>query len=188
MLEAKRYPSACSLAILSIEEAGKFPILRQLACAKNKNAANVAWRAFNNHREKNAHWIFADEARKGAKTLLEFNKLYDRASNHPTILDTLKQIGLYVDCYGDAHWSAPEDVIDETIAKTAVRTSGVMLPKKEVTAREIELWVLHLGQDWNNRIAVEKYLAFEKAMIAEGLSEHSLEDVERFLGVAGKAA
>ena len=42
----------------------------------------------------------------------------------------------------------------------------------------------HLGQDWNNRRAVRKYMAFEKAMIAEGLSDHTIEEIEKFLGVA----
>src|SRR5262245_40971044 len=187
MLKAKRYPSACSLAVLSIEEAGKFPIMRQLACAKGKHALDAAWRAFSDHRQKNAHWIFADEVGKGARTLSDFNKLYDRASDHPIVLDRLKQIGFYVDCYGEAHWSAPEDVIDKNVAKSLVATSGIMLPKKHVTAREIELWIKHLGNDWNNRIAVAKFYAFEMAMIEEGLSDHSVEDIERFLGITRAA-
>jgi AbiV family abortive infection protein len=183
MLAGSRYPSACMLAVLSVEEAGKVPILRQLACAKDKQAANKAWRAFSDHREKNAHWIFSDEVRAGAQTLSDFNKLYDRESSHPEALDTVKQIALYVDCHGEGHWSEPDVVIDEVTAAAIVRISGVMLPKTDVTLREIELWIEHLGSDWNNRIAVRKYYAFEKAMIEEGLSAHTLEDIARFLGV-----
>jgi AbiV family abortive infection protein len=188
MLTANRYPSACVLAVLSIEEAGKVPILRQLACAKDKQAANKAWRAFGDHRDKNAHWIFSDEVRTGARTLNDFNKLYDRESDHPEVLDTVKQVALYVDCHGEGHWSQPDIVIDQATAAAVVRISGVMLPKERVTVREIELWVEHIGSDWNNRMAIGKYYAFERAMIEEGLSENTLEEVARFLGMTPEPA
>jgi AbiV family abortive infection protein len=56
MLAAGRFPTACSLAILSIEEAGKMSVLRELSCATNKARLNVAWRRYGDHREKNVQW------------------------------------------------------------------------------------------------------------------------------------
>ena len=37
-------------------------------------------------------------------------------SDHPYVLDQLKQIAFYTDCLGDAHWSIPDEVIDESPA------------------------------------------------------------------------
>jgi hypothetical protein len=41
LFEAKRYPSASSLAALAIEEVGKSPILRSLAVAKDADAIRM---------------------------------------------------------------------------------------------------------------------------------------------------
>jgi catechol 2,3-dioxygenase-like lactoylglutathione lyase family enzyme len=46
-----------------------------------------------------------DFAAKGARTIEDMRPIVDPNSNHPTVLDTIKQIALYTDCYGDAHWS-----------------------------------------------------------------------------------
>ena len=52
LLEACRYPSAASLAILSIEEAGKVSILRRLAVAKDDAEAVSCWRDYRSHTKK----------------------------------------------------------------------------------------------------------------------------------------
>src|SRR6266511_636276 len=57
LFREKRFPSSCSLAILSIEEAGKMAVLRELSCASTKARVNEAWRRYGDHREKNAQWI-----------------------------------------------------------------------------------------------------------------------------------
>jgi hypothetical protein len=38
LFEARKFPTACALAILSIEESGKLPFLREIACVKDKKA------------------------------------------------------------------------------------------------------------------------------------------------------
>ena len=43
LLDAGRYPTAASIAVLSIEESGKKSVLRGLAFAPNKEAQRSAW-------------------------------------------------------------------------------------------------------------------------------------------------
>ena len=67
LLNEKRYPSAASLAILSIEESGKGPILRELALAKDKKAILSAWQAYRSHTKKNVNWLLPQLAAGGAR-------------------------------------------------------------------------------------------------------------------------
>src|SRR6185503_6201514 len=57
MLDAKRYPTAAALAILSIEETEKVPTLRALSVARTKEELTLAWEDYRSHRVKNTAWI-----------------------------------------------------------------------------------------------------------------------------------
>ncbi|GAJ11010.1 unnamed protein product, partial [marine sediment metagenome] len=69
LLNSGRYPTALSLAILSIEESGKATILRRLAIAKDNASLNNSWKEYRTHTAKNAAWILPQLAAGGAKTL-----------------------------------------------------------------------------------------------------------------------
>jgi len=69
LLKNKRYPSAASLAILSIEESGKVSILRGLSVAKNSDDLKESWQEYRSHTKKNAAWIIADLLESGARKL-----------------------------------------------------------------------------------------------------------------------
>jgi AbiV family abortive infection protein len=180
LLEAKRFPSACSLAILSIEESGKMSLLRLLATASTDKRIKDAWRSYRDHQVKNAQWIIAELAAKGAKKLDDLSGIFDPNSDHPAVLDVIKQLGFYTDCYGKAHWSEPFDVIEDRLAKHIVWTAKILLPKRETSEREVQLWIKHVGAHWGTRDMARGALEFEKAMIAEGLSDRTIEEVERF--------
>ncbi len=74
--------------------------------------------------------------------------MFKEDAEHPYILDNLKQIGFYTDCLGNAHWSIPEEVIDEGIAKMVIYLAKIFVSKKEITEKEMELWIKHLGPVW----------------------------------------
>jgi AbiV family abortive infection protein len=174
-----RFPTACSLAILSIEESGKLAALRGIANAPPEQLKN-AWRGYRDHQAKNASWMIGDLAAKGAKTLQDLKPLFDPKSDHPAVLDVIKQLGLYTDCYGKAHWSEPSEAVEEALTRQILFIANIFLPNKETTQREMELWVEHLSQNWGTSAMFAGALAFQKAMIAEGLGEHTLEEVEQF--------
>ena len=61
-----------------------------------------------------------------------------------------------------------------------VSTARLLVPRGETTEREIELWIEHVGGHWNMPDMKRAVFEFEKAMLAEGLSDHTLEDLKRF--------
>ena len=112
LLEASRHPTAASVATLSIEEAGKVSILRSLVTARDNKEIKSIWREYRSHRAKNTMWILPDLAAKGAHQLMHLGEAVDKDGEHTAVLDAVKQIGFYTDCYGDRHWSMPSEVVD----------------------------------------------------------------------------
>ena len=144
LLDAGRYPTAASIAVLSIEESGKKSVLRGLAFAPNKEARRSAWRGYRSHRSKNAAWILPDLVAKGARDLDSLLPATDASAGHTALLDQIKQLGLYTDCLGDAHWSEPEKFVDENMSRPLVEIADMFARNEVVTVKEIELWVKHM--------------------------------------------
>jgi len=177
LIEAKRFPTACSLAILSIEESGKLSILRSIATAHSEKELRRGWTEYRDHRMKNAMWIIADLVTKGARALDDLKPIFDSESDHPAILDTVKQIGFYTDCNGQGHWSEPDSVVDERLAQNMLVVAEILMPKHETTEREVELWIAHVGPHWGTPEMKKGAVEFYKAMLREGLTEHRIEEV-----------
>ena len=106
LLNEGRYPTAASLAALSIEESGKRSVLRGLAFAPSEEILK-AWKDYRSHRSKNAAWILPSLVADGARDLDSLRLATDSSAEHTAVLDQVKQLGLYTDCLGDAHWSEP---------------------------------------------------------------------------------
>ena len=83
LIEAGRFPSAASLAILSIEESGKISILRSLALAKSDEDIADAWRDYRSHTKKNVTWLLPQLTEQGARKLDDFKPLFEESSDHP---------------------------------------------------------------------------------------------------------
>jgi AbiV family abortive infection protein len=172
LLGNQRYPSAASLAILAIEEAGKVSILREVALEKTPEERAKAWRRYRSHTKKNVAWILPQLVAEGAKRLKDLRPLFDEKSEHPRILDDVKQVGFYTDCLGKAHWSEPAVVVDEALARELVSIAEVLKPTAEVTTREIELWIKHVGPAWRGPMEWMKkaLLNWRAEMVEEGLA------------------
>lgn len=172
LLSNGRWPTAASVAALSIEEAGKVVILRRLLTAEDGQVAGL-WREYRLHTKKNVNWIFPDLVRDGARCLDDFRRMVDGSSDHPELLDALKQLGFYTDCLGNAHWSVPVEVVDEALATKLVRHAEILAPDRTITVRELELWVKHMkpfadGRDYERaKIALVDWYA---EMQTEGLA------------------
>ncbi|WP_440973307.1 AbiV family abortive infection protein [Pseudomonas koreensis] len=183
LVDADRLPSAVSLAILSIEEAGKISILRALAFAENEQDLKTEWRRYRSHTSKNLQWILPQLMASGARSLNDMRPLFDEDSDHPQLLDQLKQIGFYTDCLGSkAHWSIPEEVIDLDLAKMLVNTAEILSSGSQTTEREIALWIEHLGPVWkqSDREMKQALVDWYGAMQAEGLKEAGPNKMEQF--------
>ncbi len=187
LLNSGRYPTALSLAILSIEESGKATILRGLAIAKDNVSLKNSWKEYRTHTAKNAAWISPQLAADGANTLEDLSPIFNRNSPHPYMLDQLKQIGFYTDCLGEAHWSEPSDVIEEDLANLMVSIARIFTVNREVKVKEIELWIKHMSITDNGAYTSQKESLMhwyaemtELCLIPEG---STFEGFMKFIGV-----
>lgn len=183
LLASGRFPTAGSIACLSIEESGKVSILRQLATATSNVEVTEAWRSYRSHTRKNVQWLLPQLAMQGARKLDDLRPLFDEGSDHPYELDHLKQLGFYTDCLDKRRWSLPTEVIDEQLASMLVRTAKLLVSKREVSSQEIDLWMLYVGSapksDINQmkQALVDWYTAMQEA----GLRPQGSNEMERFI-------
>ncbi|MBI2089398.1 MAG: AbiV family abortive infection protein [Deltaproteobacteria bacterium] len=183
LLEGGSYPTAATLAVLSIEESGKTAILRELAVAKDAKEIGQLWKRYRSHTQKNVAWILPQLVAQGARHLEDFRSLFDAGADHTQLLDSLKQLGLYTDCLGRAHWSEPEKVVDDKLARQLVQVADVLSRSREITVREIELWIKHLKpvwrgpMDWMKKAVANWYADMQR----EGLVQTAADEMESFL-------
>lgn len=183
LLAAGSFPTAASLAVLAIEEAGKTSILRSLALAIDNVEIKNAWKAYRSHTSKNVMWLLPALASAGARKLDDLRTLFDPNSDHPYLLDQLKQLGFYTDCLGTRHWSVPTKVIDQDLARMLVTAADVLAKEKDVAEKEIELWIEHIGPVWKKSPTyMNKGLAdWYAAMQAVGLIPEGKNKMEQFI-------
>lgn len=183
LLDAGRLPSAAALAALSIEESGKVSILRALVLARSDKEVRKEWSAYRRHTKKNIQWLLPSLIADGARSLEDFRPLFDPGAEHPYLLDQVKQIALYTDCLGEAHWSVPEEVIDEPLAHMLVSVAELFARGRQVTPEEIELWKKHVGPVWKASVDCMRraVLNWHTEMIDHGLISAEDGDMEKFL-------
>lgn len=171
LLDAKRYPSAASMAALSVEESEKISTLRAMCLSRSKSELMGAWKDYRSHHPKNTAWILAELVSRGARHLSEFKDATNTTGETVEVLDMLKQLGFYTDSYRKGFWTEPSAMIDATVAKTLVEIAESMCAKAEVSPREIELWVEHVGPAWLSRKMPDALMRWAKAMEKEGLAK-----------------
>lgn len=183
LLAAGSFPTAASLSALAIEEAGKASILRALALAKNDAEIKDEWKMYRSHTSKNTAWLLPTLAAAGARKLDDFRPLFDQDSDHPFLLDQLKQLGLYTDCLGIGHWAVPTEVVDEGLARMLVKVADTLTKEKEVSEKEIELWIEHVGPFWKKDPAwIKTAIAnWYDAMQVAGLAPDGENKMEQFI-------
>ena len=178
-----RFPTAASIAALSIEEAGKVAILRGLAFAPDAEVRRRLWKDYRSHRSKNAAWILPELVAKGARSLDALRLATDSSASHTLLLDQLKQLGLYTDCLGPRTWTEPTLVVDQSLAEQLVAIASLLAHDKLFTSREIELWIEHMQPVYGAPLDEMKaaLLRWYDAMREAGLHTDGVIDVERFV-------
>ena len=191
LLDAGRLPTAAAIAALSIEESGKVSILREIALATSRQELNEVWKRYRDHRSKNGAWILLDLVRQGARRLDDFAEVVNRDGEHTALLNSLKQLGFYTDCYGRAHWSEPARIFEGNEAKLAhflVSLAELLARSSETPTREIELWIGHMRPVWQTPDMAFGLLRFADAMFREGLTATSPNEYARFVFGGPEAA
>ena len=183
LLKAERYPTAVSLAVLSIEESGKTRILRQLAGAPGKEDRRKIWKEYRLHRSKNVAWILPRLVRLGARNLESLQLATDTSSQHTNHLERVKQSSIYTDWLGNSGWSEPDEVISDQMAQSLVRIADLLAKKPTITVKEIELWKEHIGPVYGASLKVQKtaLLNWFAAMRENGLWSEGNISIEEFV-------
>jgi AbiV family abortive infection protein len=183
LLAAGRFPTAGSVAVLAIEEAGKVSILRALALAASDAEAAEAWKDYRSHTRKNVAWLLPELAAAGARKLDDLRPLFDETSDHPFVLDQIKQLGFYTDCLGKAHWAIPSDTIDEGLARILVRIAQLFARDREYSQKEVKLWIEHIGPIWKKDPSWMKQalVNWYAAMQVAGLAAEGPNEMEQFI-------
>lgn len=185
LFDAGRYPTALSLAILSIEEAGKIQILRRMTTEASSDQVKALWKEYRSHTKKNVAWTVLQHVNWGGATKLEdLRPMYDETSNHPFLLDQLKQLGFYTDCLGQAHWAVPDDVIEKELVEHLLMVARVHSGVPDVTTRELQLWQQHVGdtrQYADLRVAKKALANWYEAMRAGGMYPEGPNEMEAFM-------
>ncbi len=156
LYDLTRFPTATTLAILSIEESGKVTILRGLATAPTPELRRQRWKDFRSHRSKNVAWIIPELYMKGARTLESLRLASDSSAEHTALLDKLKQVSLYTDCLGAASWSQPDDAIDEALSRALVTIADILAKGRTITELEIQLWIKHMRPTYGASLERQK--------------------------------
>jgi AbiV family abortive infection protein len=179
LFEAGRYPSAASMAALSVEESEKVSTLRAMCLSRNKSELLGAWKDYRSHHPKNTAWILAELISKGARHLSEFKDATNTDGDAVEVLDMLKQLGFHTDSYRKGYWTEPSAMIDSTVARTLVEIAESLCAKTEITPREIELWIEHVGPAWLSRRMPDALMRWAQAMEHEGLANPPPNTLER---------
>jgi len=171
LFDSQSYASCIALTILSIEESGKEPVLRGLAVARDGDELKEAWRAYRSHTKKNAMWPVLDTFLQGARRAQDFLPLFYPDAEHTYLLDQLKQVSLYTDCFGKARWSFPEQVVGQELAEGLLLIAEAFAQIRETTMEEIDLWIQYMGPAWNAPDGARESALFEwdKEMRRRGL-------------------
>jgi hypothetical protein len=110
--------------------------------------------------------------------------LFSETAEHPHLLDQLKQISFYTDCLGNANWSIPGEVVEESLARSIVATAKLMAGKPTHTEKEITLWIEHPGPAFFSKdIDFMKHALrnWHSAMHANGLRTGDADEMDRFI-------
>jgi AbiV family abortive infection protein len=151
LLENKRWQRAAALAILSIEEMGKVPVLRGLLLARDERELRESWIQYRSHTKKNVLWVVPQLVTRGARKLEHFRPAYDESSDHAKLLDSVKQLAFYSDACGKCHWSVPRKVVDSALAEEMVRAAKLLVGAGHnafTTEAELEIWCKHMRPVW----------------------------------------
>jgi len=178
LLEAERYPSALAMAILSIEESGKTIVLRDLSTAVDANDVKRVWKEYRSHTKKNILWVFPDLIARGVRTDSLYSTLFDPASDHPAVLDALKQVAIYTDCLGNRHWSKPLEVVSRELAASIVKVAKLFVRHEQYSVEQLELWVQYIGpaRKQGSALAIKNaFLAWDQEVMRRGWEQDSKE-------------
>lgn len=177
LFEHGKYPRAISLAILSIEESGKPSIVRSIILEDDAKEILKLWKSYRRHQDKNSMWIVPELILNGARTLENLRKVVDPKSDHPQILDDLKQLCFYSDVFTNGKLSLPVNVANKKVAKDIIAIAESSIKETFNSKDALEIWIKYLKPVWKKEMDSMKeallscYIELEeKNLIEKGMA------------------
>lgn len=173
----ERYPSACALACLSIEEISKPAIIRKILLANSPEQVSAGWKLFSSHHDKAAPWIVPHIIHSNPETYEQFVNSFMHMRD-PILLDSLKQLSIYCGCYGHCHWADPHKVIEKDQAAVVLNSARILILSGQASLVDspggLRLWQSHMQGLFsvgsvvaNNKIVEFFYRAAESGLLPE---------------------
>jgi len=183
LFDQGRFPSAVALAILSIEESGKVPILRQMAIAGDDCECKRLWKSYRTHTDKNIWWIIGDLARSGARKLDDLFPMVAPGAEHPGMLDQLKQLCVYTDCFSNVKWSSPDEVEIRTLVPYLLTIARIFATPEPVSADSVEVYFRHMHPVRRGSVDTQREAmrAALRELVDRGLWDASPDAIDAFL-------
>ncbi len=177
LLAKERYPSACALACLAIEEISKPAIIRKILLANSPEQVRRGWKVFSSHHDKAAPWIVPYIIGSNPETYEHFVEAFMHQRD-PVLLDSLKQLSIYCGCYGKCHWADPREVIEKDQTNVVLKSARMLLLSGQGSPVDspngLELWQSHMRNCFsigyvaaNNKIVEFFYKAADAGLLSE---------------------
>lgn len=149
LFQSGSYATAAALAVLAIEENGKYGIIPRILLAKNDRQRNEHWKEYTSHEAKNTTSIIPSLVRGGATSVDDFKIMTDANSIHPYVLDDFKHWGFYTECRTGDNWSEPHNSIEAETAFKLLQTAHSLIRNvREVTDEQMAVYVKHMSPVW----------------------------------------
>lgn len=182
LFENGRYARAICLSVLSIEESGKPSIIRSIILEDDSKEIANLWKSFRRHQDKNSLWIVPELIMNGVKRLEEMRKVVDPKSDHPQVLDNLKQLCFYSDVFTKGKLSLPDEVATKDVASELLAIANSNIKETFNSEKALEIWVKHLKPVWKKQMIEMKnalmncYQELEDEGIIEGGTSSKMEE------------
>ena len=160
-------------------------MLRRLALASEPPDLKANGDGYGSHRRKLGHplglgEVFAPNALLDLADAL--TQAVERRAETVASMNARKQAGFYTDCVpgpsGKPFWAEPHATITPDHARTVVECAAILLEHREVTVREMELFVEHVGPVIDSPGSVDGWRGWLRALAAEGLLGETVEAAE----------
>ena len=177
LIVKERYPSACALACLSIEEISKPAIIRKILLADSPEQVSIGWKLFSSHHDKAAPWIVPHIIHSNLGTYEQFVNAFMNMRD-PVLLDSLKKLSIYCGCYGNCHWADPHKVIEKGQADVVLNSARILILSGQASPLDspsgLRLWQSHMQDCFsvgyvlaNDKIVEFFYKAAERGLLSE---------------------
>lgn len=179
LYKAKRYPTACSLVLLAIEEIGKVECLQTMSIVNSSSVYDQFGSIYFTHTDKTSLILM----RINGMLNLHFpdNEIFSLGNTISVSknFDQLKQSGFYSDYLGKGRWWNPSK-ISEMIVKPFIVIAKRFIWNNKHSEKEIQIFQKYMGPLWgtDKKMSEQNKMDMDAELKAAGISPRVLKELE----------